>query len=88
MTEVSGPVPQDPPQLGIAVHAETMRIHGFVDGNGRVTRLLADLVFFAAQDPEALVEEYDWGIDKREYIALLRQYDAPRIFIPAAHRSR
>lgn len=30
-------------QLGIAVHAETVRIHPFIDGNGRSTRLLADL---------------------------------------------
>lgn len=67
-----------PRELGIAVHAETVRIHGFVDGNGRATRLLADLVFFAAQDPEATVEEYDWDIDKREYIALLREYDVSR----------
>lgn len=67
-----------PRELGIAVHAETVRIHGFVDGNGRATRLLADFVFFAAQDPEAMVEEYDWDIDKREYIALLRDYDVSR----------
>lgn len=67
-----------PRELGIAVHAETVRIHGFVDGNGRATRLLASLVFFAVQDPEAMVEEYDWGVDKREYIALLRQYDVTR----------
>lgn len=30
--------------LGIATHAALVRIHPFVDGNGRVTRLLADLV--------------------------------------------
>jgi Fic family protein len=53
------------------VHAETVRIHGFVDGNGRTTRLLADLVFLAAQDAEA-IGTYDWDIDKRRYIALLR----------------
>jgi fido (protein-threonine AMPylation protein) len=29
-------------QLGIAVHAETVRIHPFTDGNGCSTRLLAD----------------------------------------------
>lgn len=67
-----------PRELGIAVHAETVRIHGFVDGNGRATRMLADLVFFAAQDPESLVEEYDWNVDKRQYISLLRQYDVSR----------
>jgi fido (protein-threonine AMPylation protein) len=32
-----------PRQLGIVVHAETVRIHPFADGNGRTTRLLADL---------------------------------------------
>ena len=65
-------------ELGIAVHAESVRIHGFVDGNGRTTRLLADLVFLAAQDAEAIAETYDWDIDKRRYIALLRQYDLTR----------
>lgn len=65
-------------ELGIAVHPETVRIHPFVDGNGRSTRLLADLVFFAAQDPEAQLENYDWGIEKETYIALLRDYDRSR----------
>lgn len=67
-----------PRELGIAVHAETVRIHSFVDGNGRTTRLLADLVFLAAQDAEAVAESYDWAIDKRKYIALLREYDITR----------
>ncbi|MFL6081814.1 MAG: Fic family protein [Mycobacterium sp.] len=31
--------------------SETPRLHPFTDGNGRTTRLLADLVFVAAQDP-------------------------------------
>jgi len=35
--------------LGITVHAETVRIHPFTDGNGRTTRLLADLVFIVAR---------------------------------------
>lgn len=35
-------------ELGIVAHAEAVRIHPFVDGNGRSTRLLADLVFVAA----------------------------------------
>ena len=39
----------DPHSFGLAVHAETVRIHPFTDGNGRVTRLLADLVSAAAQ---------------------------------------
>lgn len=33
-------------ELGIIVHAEVVRIHPFVDGNGRSTRLLADLVLW------------------------------------------
>ncbi len=66
-----------PRQLGIAVHAETFRIHPFIDGNGRATRLLADLIFVAAQD-SAHLEQYDWNLDKPHYIALLRQYDLHR----------
>jgi fido (protein-threonine AMPylation protein) len=64
-------------ELGIAAHAETVRIHPFTDGNGRTTRLLADLVFVATQDGEAL-EQYDWELDKPRYIALLREYDSHR----------
>ncbi|PPG87997.1 cell filamentation protein Fic [Rathayibacter rathayi] len=67
-----------PRELGIVVHAEAVRVHCFVDGNGRATRLLADLVFLAAQDAEADVETYDWAVDKRQYIALLRDYDMSR----------
>jgi fido (protein-threonine AMPylation protein) len=66
-----------PRELGIAAHAATVRIHPFVDGNGRSTRLLADLVFVAAQDGGTL-EQYDWDLDKRQYINLLRAYDDHR----------
>jgi fido (protein-threonine AMPylation protein) len=64
-------------ELGIAVHAETVRIHPFIDGNGRTTRLLADLAFLAAQGDESL-KLYDWAVDKDRYIALLRDYDRTR----------
>lgn len=70
--------------LGIAVHAETVRVHPFVDGNGRSTRLLADLVFFAAQPDYAPIEEYDWAIDKGEYIRLLREQQMTRDPAPLA----
>lgn len=66
-----------PRQLGIAAHAETVRIHPFTDGNGRTTRLLADLVFVAAQESQTPVL-YDWQLDKRRYIALLHRYDGHR----------
>lgn len=65
-------------QLGIAAHADAVRIHPFVDGNGRTTRLLADLVYFAAQDSTETLRTYDWGIAKRPYVDLLRQYDQTR----------
>lgn len=45
-------------ELGIIVHAEVVRIHPFVDDNGRSTRLLADLVFMAAQESEQ-TQQYD-----------------------------
>ncbi|MDN5860504.1 MAG: Fic family protein [Pseudonocardia sp.] len=64
-------------ELGIAAHAESVRIHPFTDGNGRVTRLLADLVFLAAQDAGPALR-YVWDLDKRQYIALLREYDQHR----------
>jgi fido (protein-threonine AMPylation protein) len=71
-----------PRQVGIAVHAETVRIHPFTDGNGRSTRLLADLAFVAAQLAAGCsttdLAVYDWDIDKSEYIALLRRYDGHR----------
>lgn len=65
-------------ELGIVAHAETVRIHPFADGNGRATRLLADLVFAAAQEAGGALELYDWDMDKHSYIDLLRQYDEHR----------
>lgn len=73
-----------PRELGIAVHAEAVRIHPFVDGNGRMTWLLAGLVFFAAQDAGEVLFTYDWGVDKRPYIDLLREYDRSRDPVPLA----
>lgn len=66
-----------PRELGIAVHAEHVRIHPFTDGNGRSTRLYADLIFLAAQESED-VEMYDWSIHKKTYVELLRTYDINR----------
>lgn len=69
--------------FGIAVHAELVRIHPFTDGNGRVTRLLADLVYAAAQ-PGPHEFEYDWNVDKCAYIQCLRSYDLNRDPAPLA----
>ncbi|KAA0114410.1 cell filamentation protein Fic [Mycolicibacterium sp. P9-22] len=65
-----------PRVLGVTVHAETVRIHPFTDGNGRTTRLLADLVYIAAQERADL--QYDWDVDKTRYIQLLRRFDRSR----------
>lgn len=66
-----------PHELGVVAHAETVRIHPFADGNGRSTRLLADLVYAATQDSDPVLQ-YDWNVDKVSYIKLLRRYDASR----------
>lgn len=67
-----------PRWLGIAAHAELVHIHPFVDGNGRVTRLFADLVFLAAQEDDGPVLAYDWEIDRQTYIRMLGEYDVTR----------
>lgn len=59
-------------------HADVVRIHPFVDGNGRTTRLLADLVHYAAQSPSETLLTYDWSIDKKSYVTLLHDYDQTR----------
>lgn len=65
-----------PRELGVVTHAETVRVHPFTDGNGRTTRLLADLVFITAQvSPEF---QYDWDVDKKRYVELLRDFDVHR----------
>lgn len=66
----------NPRELGITTHAETVRIHPFTDGNGRTTRLLADLVFASAQDPSEW--QYDWNVDKKRYVEMLRAFDGHR----------
>lgn len=64
--------------LGIATHAALVRIHPFVDGNGRVTRLLADLVYLAGQSGAEPIHAYDWEIDRPTDIRLLGEYDVTR----------
>ncbi|WP_251153620.1 Fic family protein [Cellulosimicrobium sp. Marseille-Q4280] len=65
-------------QLAIATHAESVRIHPFVDGNGRSTRLLADLVLLAARGDDDPPAVFDWDVDKLAYIAALRRFDQVR----------
>jgi len=67
-------------ELGIATHAEGVRVHPFTDGNGRATRLHADLVFIAAQNSPT--HQSDWDVDKPRYIKLLRHSDRDRDVTP------
>ena len=64
-------------ELGISAHAALVHVLPFVDGNGRVTRLLADLVFVSAQDEDVMLA-YDWEFDRDSYIRRLREYDQTR----------
>ncbi len=63
-----------PRALGLCAHAALVHIHPFVDGNGRVTRLLADLLYLAAQGDEPLLV-YNWDFDRAAYIRILQHYD-------------
>lgn len=65
-------------QLAMATHAEAVRIHPFVDGNGRSTRLLADLVLLAATPDDEPAVVLDWDLDKSLYIPALRRFDQAR----------
>lgn len=49
-----------------------------MDGNGRVTRLVADLVYLAGQTGWEPIHAYDWEVDRATYIRLLREYDMTR----------
>ena len=62
--------------LGITTHAETVRIHPFINGNSCATRLLADLVFIAAQDVAQC--NTTGASTSGTYIELLRGFDMHR----------
>jgi len=70
----------DPMSLGLLAHVAVVRIHPFVDGNGRATRLLADVVLAAAATGD--VVRFDWDIDRRAYIDALVHYDNGRDITP------
>lgn len=63
----------DPFWAAMAAHHRLVMIHPFVDGNGRVTRLFADLLLYS------LTSQYtfDWGpaIGLPDYFSALREPD-------------
>ncbi len=71
-----------PEVLGLLAHVAVVRIHPFIDGNGRTTRLLADLVVEAASRGSVL--RYDWNIDRKAYIDGLVHFDQTRDITPLA----
>ena len=76
----------DPKSLALLAHVAVVRIHPFVDGNGRATRLLADVVLAAATAGHQ--QRFDWNIDRAAYIAALVQYDYGRDLTPLANLVR
>lgn len=66
--EVHGLTPE---AVAMAAHHHLVKIHPFVDGNGRITRLFADLLLFALTGDRV----FDWP-DGPEYFAALRRADA------------
>ncbi len=62
-------------EVAVRAHHMLVQIHPFVDVNGRITRLYADLVMLALTGDQVV----DWSgadADKRAYIAALRTADA------------
>lgn len=56
-------------------HIELIRIHPFLEGNGRTARLLVDLIFARADLPYIT----DWGSKNREYIETVYETHKQRI---------
>lgn len=63
----------DPGWVAMTAHHRLVRVHPFVDGNGRITRLFADLLLFSL----TLRYTFDWqpAIDSRGYFDGLRIAD-------------
>lgn len=63
----------DPFWIAMAAHHRLVMIHPFVDGNGRVTRLFADLLLYGLTSRYT----FDWGpaIGMQTYFSALREAD-------------
>jgi fido (protein-threonine AMPylation protein) len=63
----------DPVWVAMTAHHRLVRVHPFVDGNGRITRLFADLLLFSL----TLRYTFDWqpALESRRYFEGLREAD-------------
>lgn len=59
-------------EIAMRAHHELVRIHPFFDGNGRTTRMFADLLLASLTNPARV---FNWR-DSTEYIPLLRAADS------------
>lgn len=64
----------DPVWVAMTAHHRLVRVHPFVDGNGRITRLFADLLLFSL----TLRYTFDWqpALDSHRYFEGLRAADS------------
>jgi len=62
----------DPIQTAIAFHYKFIRIHPFDDGNGRMARLLMNLILMKSGFPPVIIKTED----KANYLSALEQADA------------
>ena len=67
-----------PIEFAAQVHYDFVWIHPFEDGNGRMARLLLNLVLVKSGYPFAVIQ----SVDKKRYLKTLRQMDLEREFEP------
>jgi Fic family protein len=69
--ELANAPASDPLAAYVGLHVSFVRIHPFIDGNGRMARLLANLPVLRAGQPPIVIE----ARKRRQYIGLLAEYE-------------